>query len=107
MVPMATYYRPFEPGLNLDFDTGTAAGGWLCLGVAMPAIIHCRYTYTKGSTPLTAAAQGPSLNAPEAFEVVAQGDADGDGVYATYSIVGTVGPNGDITLVPYEANPQE
>ena len=108
MIPAKTYYVPYSTGLGLDFDTGTATTGWLCLGVPTPEIIHCRYRFTKGSNPVSQPLGAPPINDAEGFEISAQGDTDGDGVLATFAILGSINANNELVLVPmYENNPEE
>lgn len=107
-IPAKTYYVPYSAGLGFDFDTGNATTGWICLDVPMPEVIHCQYHYTKGSDPITQSLGGQILNNPEDFEVVAQGDADGNGVLYTYSILGHINADGDLNLInPFIKNPNE
>ncbi len=85
--PAQTYYRPVT-GQGTDFETGDSDSGWLCLGYTTPKVVHCKYSYTRGSAPLTVAAGGQGISDPQSFEVAAQGDKDGDGNLATFTIIG-------------------
>lgn len=105
--PGATYYVPYTMiGTGMDFDTGNADVGWLCLGFVPPKRIHCRYSYTKGIAPKTEEFCGPEAGVtdPQSFEIVAEGDKDGDGNYATFVIVGDYNLNagGVIKLRPIQ-----
>jgi hypothetical protein len=99
-VPHDVYYMP-GAAEGMDFHTGDATLGWKCLGVAMPQVIHCQYSYTKGASPRTAAAGGPhEVSAPESFEVAAEGDSDGDAATGILAITGQLDASGDFTLYP-------
>lgn len=98
--PAGNYYRPcLQPGV--DFQTGDSTTGWICLAFDMPSPIHCRYTYTQGSSPLTAARGGPDpVSGPESFEVSAEGDDDGDNVTSAFAITGQLDASGEMVLSP-------
>lgn len=96
--PAQTYYVPVT-GSGTDFDTGSSDVGWLCLGVTMPHIVHCQFSYTRGGSPITKSLGGPEVTGPNSFEVVAQGDRDGDGILATFAILGDPDAGGGNKLV--------
>ena len=105
--PPGVSYSPI-PGAGSDFQTGTDLHGWLCLDVAMPTPIHCRYSYTLGSAPVSAYAAGPTVNGPQDFEVAAEGDADADTNISVFSIRGVVDSMGELVLQPlFQHQPDE
>jgi hypothetical protein len=107
-IPPATYYVPgSQPGV--DFHTGDSQVGWKCLDVTKPALVHCKYSYTRGASPIATLHGAPvTATSPDDFEVAAEGDADGDGLPSAYSIVGNLGPDGEIVLQPmFVFQPQE
>lgn len=107
-VPAAKYYVPCSQ-FATDFHTGDVDTGWICLGISMPETIHCRYTYTKGSSPVTVAHGGPNgVNGAESFEVAAEGDQNGDGITSAFTITGQVNAGGQLVISPMFADkPQE
>jgi hypothetical protein len=90
-----------------DFQTGDGTFGWKCLGFALSGGIHCRFTFQQGKGPGFAAG-GPDPG-PGGFEVSAQGDDDGDGIFSTFSIAGTLDPQtGSFTASPlFQHDPAE
>jgi len=86
-IPAGTKYQPGTGGV--DFDTGDAITGWKCLKFSMTQAIYYRYTYTKGSSPVTSSHSGsPTVNAAESFEAAAEGDLDGDAAPSAFALVG-------------------
>lgn len=105
--PPGVWYWP-SSNVNGDFQTGTDLHGWLCLDVAMPTPIHCRYSYTLGSAPVSAYAAGPTVDGPQDFEVAAEGDADADTNTSVFSIRGVVDSTGELVLQPlFQHQPDE
>lgn len=85
--PAGVKYQPGTGGT--DFDTGDAVTGWKCLKFSMTQAIYYKYTYTKGSSPLSSAkALTPTVATPESFEAAAEGDLDGDAATSGFAIVG-------------------
>lgn len=80
----------YQPGTgSVDFDTGDSITGWKCLKFSMTQAIYYKYSYTKGSSPLTSAKGGtPTVSAPESFEAGAEGDLDGDAATSAFAVVG-------------------
>jgi type IV pilus assembly protein PilA len=86
-VPAGVKYQPGTGGV--DFDTGDSISGWKCLKFSMTQAIYYRYTYTKGSSPLSSAkGLTPTVAAAESFEAGAEGDLDGDATTSAFAIVG-------------------
>jgi hypothetical protein len=108
-IPPPRCYQPSHSP-NADFNVGQQDSGWLCLGVgpALSKPIHCSYQYHAGSDYLAPALGGPDPG-PMGFEVTAQGDGDGDGVFSTFAIAATFDPTtGQFSLSPiFEHNPDE
>ncbi|MEZ4298268.1 MAG: prepilin-type N-terminal cleavage/methylation domain-containing protein [Polyangiaceae bacterium] len=85
--PAGVKYQPGTGGV--DFDTGDSITGWKCLKFSMTQAIYYKYSYTKGSSPLTSAKGGsPTVSAVESFEAGAEGDLDGDASTSAFAIVG-------------------
>lgn len=99
--PAQTYYVPIV-STGSDFDTGDPDNGWICIAANMPVLVHCRFSYTKGGSPITDALGGPGVAGPNSFEVVAEGDKDGNGKFATFAILGDTesGGGGKALLSP-------
>jgi len=96
-VPAGTKYQPGSG--SVDFDTGTAIDGWKCLKFSMTQAIYYKYTYVKGSSPLTSAKGGsPTVSAPESFEAGAEGDLDGDATTSAFAIVGQADASNEMRL---------
>jgi len=72
--------------------------GWACLRFSMQEPQYFQYTY---SVPGSLTAQGGS------FSAIANGDLDGDGNPSTFSLTGTLSPDGDETVVLMEPSIQE
>lgn len=87
-VPVGTKYQPGS-GNGVDFDSGDSVTGWKCLKFSMTQAVYYKYTYTKGSSPLTTAKGGsPTVSAAESFEAGAEGDLDGDAATSAFALVG-------------------
>lgn len=85
--PAGVKYQPGTGGV--DFDTGDSVTGWKCLRFSMTQAVYYKYTYTKGSSPLSSAkGSTATVSAPESFEAGAEGDLDGDAVTSVFAIVG-------------------
>src|SRR5690349_1525220 len=85
--PTGVKYQPATGGA--DFDTGDAITGWKCLRFSMTQAIYYKYSYTKGSTPVTTGKpNAPTATGTESFEAAAEGDLDGDGTFSSFTIVG-------------------
>jgi len=81
-------------GAGVDFDTGTADGGWRCLGFSISTPTYYQYHYNQGSGYLM-----PSLGtSPDGFEAAAVGDIDADGVASKFARHGEVSPGGQLVL---------
>jgi hypothetical protein len=108
--PGVCYQPAYRNTAPEDFFTGDATVGWICLGVpqALTNPIHCRYSYHAGSGYIGPAAGGPDPGLM-GFEVSAEGDYDGNGVYSLFTIAGTFDPaQGAITLSPlFQHDPLE
>jgi len=88
VVPLGTKYQPGS-GNGVDFDSGDSVSGWKCLKFSMTQAVYYKYTYTKGSSPLTSAKGGsPVVAAAESFEAAAEGDLDGDAATSAFALVG-------------------
>lgn len=100
VTPAGTYYMPCT-GPGTDFQTGDSENGWVCLQVELPGPLHCRYAYTKGASPVTAASGGPDVvSTPESFEVSAEGDDDGDSITSAFAITGELQADGTMAIHP-------
>lgn len=100
IVPGGTYYVPGS-AIGQDFAAGDDEAGWACLGLPAPPLIHCRYSYNRGSSPVASMLGAVSTaGGPDDFEVAAAGDADGNGLLSAYSIVGKVDSSGQMVLQP-------
>jgi type IV pilus assembly protein PilA len=87
VIPAGTKYQPGTGGV--DFDTGDAITGWKCLKFSMTQAVYYKYSYTKGSSPVTDSHGGtPSVSAAESFEAAAEGDLDGDAAPSAFTLVG-------------------
>lgn len=85
--PAGVKYQPGTGGV--DFDTGDAVTGWKCLRFSMTQAIYYKYSYTKGTSPLSSArGSTATVSAPESFEAAAEGDLDGDTATSVFAIVG-------------------
>lgn len=86
-VPAGVKYQPGTGGV--DFDTGSAIDGWKCLKFSMTQAHYYKYSYTKGSSPISSAkGSTATVSAAESFEAAAEGDLDGDTVTSAFAIVG-------------------
>lgn len=86
-IPAGIKYQPGTGGV--DFDTGTAIAGWKCLKFSMTQAIYYRYSYTKGSSPVSGAIpNAPTVATQESFEAAAEGDLDGDATPSRFAMVG-------------------
>jgi len=96
--------KKYQPSLasQQDFNTGDAVTGWVCMGFTYTSPIHCQYRYTAlGVGNYVGWTVGGPIPGPEGFEVAVQGDSDGDYIYSTYTITGTVDPTTkQIVLTP-------
>jgi type IV pilus assembly protein PilA len=87
-IPVGIKYQP-GMGNGVDFDSGDAVIGWKCLKFSMTQAIYYRYSYTKGSSPVSSAHSAPAtVSAAESFEAAAEGDLDGDGAPSAFTLVG-------------------
>ena len=87
IIPKGTKYQPGTG--TVDFDTGDSVNGWKCLKFSMTQAIYYKYSYTKGSSPVTSGHSGsPTVNAAESFEAAAEGDLDGDNSPSAFALVG-------------------
>jgi type IV pilus assembly protein PilA len=87
-VPAGVKYQP-GTGNNVDFDTGDAVQGWKCLRFSMTQAVYYKYSYNKGSSPLSSAkGSTATVSAAESFEAGAEGDLDGDATTSGFAIVG-------------------
>jgi type IV pilus assembly protein PilA len=85
--PPGTKYQPGTGGV--DFDTGDSVTGWKCLKFSMTQAIYYKYTYSKGTTPVTTGKpNAPTATGLESFEAAAEGDLDGDNTFSAFTIVG-------------------
>ncbi|MEZ4298290.1 MAG: prepilin-type N-terminal cleavage/methylation domain-containing protein [Polyangiaceae bacterium] len=85
--PAGVKYQPGTGGV--DFDSGDLISGWKCLRFSMTQAVYYKYSYTKGSSPLTSAKGGsPTVSATESFEAGAEGDLDGDTSTSAFAMVG-------------------
>lgn len=96
VVPAGVKYQPGRGGV--DFDTGDATTGWKCLKFAMTMPMYYQYSYTKGSSPISAARGGPTVSGAESFEAAAQGDLDGDHETSAFTIVGQTDAAGELRV---------
>ena len=96
-VPVGT---KFQPGVGADgFDTGDATTGWKCLKFSMTQAVYYKYTYIKGSSPLTTAKGGTTtVTAAESFEAGAEGDLDGDTNTSAFALVGQVDASNEMRV---------
>lgn len=86
-IPKGTKYQPGTG--TVDFDTGDSITGWKCLKFSMTQAIYYKYSYTKGSSPVTSSHAGsPTVSAAESFEAAAEGDLDGDASPSAFALVG-------------------
>jgi len=87
-VPAGVKYQP-NTAANTDFDTGDSITGWKCLRFSLTQAIYYRYSYTKGSAPVSAGKpNAPTVPAGESFEAAAEGDLDGDNALSAFTLVG-------------------
>jgi len=87
-IPPGTKYQPSNaPGT--DFHTGNQTQGWICLGYTMSTPIYYQYSYKKAGNYASPALGGPDPGS-EGFEVLGQGDLDGDGIISTFARTGTI-----------------
>ncbi|MBK8257725.1 MAG: hypothetical protein IPK82_34285 [Polyangiaceae bacterium] len=100
VVPSGSYYVPWVAD-GMDFQTGDENNGWQCLQITMPETIHCQYSFTKGTSPVTSGHGGfPLAIYAESFEVAAEGDDDGDGIRSGFAIVANPDPSGQFIVEP-------
>jgi type IV pilus assembly protein PilA len=96
-IPAGVKYQPGTGGV--DFDTGDEATGWKCLRFAMTTPIYYKYSYTKGSSPVTLGKpNAPKVGGAESFEAAAEGDLDGDVATSTFAIVGQESAPGEMRI---------
>lgn len=88
VIPLGTKYQP-GTGNGVDFDSGSATAGWKCLKFSMTQAIYYRYSYTKGSSPVSGQiTNAPTVSGTEVFEAAAEGDLDGDATPSRFALVG-------------------
>lgn len=77
-----------------DFHAGTTTDGWKCLGFTLDSPQYYMYSYTSP--------------AATSFNVIAQGDLDGDSALSSFRRDGVI-RNGEVVLSPalIEVNPDE
>lgn len=86
------YMPSMSPGL--DYQSGNATEGWMCLKFNMGMPQYYQYHYHRGSGYVA-----PSVApGPKGFEAAAKGDLNGDGVMSTFARTGQITPAGDIRL---------
>ena len=77
-----------------DFNTGDNLNGWKCLKFQLSEPTYFSYFYEKGGTTKSGGASGANA---QGFEISAQGDLDGNGVYSTFARGATV-RNGTVVI---------
>jgi type IV pilus assembly protein PilA len=98
VIPPGNKYQP-GTGQGNDFDTGDAVTGWKCLKFSMTQAIYYKYSYTKGSSPVTSAhSLTPTVAAAESFEAAAEGDLNNNGVFSAFTLVGQVDAANEMRL---------
>src|SRR5262249_22800198 len=76
--PSAKKYQP-NTADNNDFNLGDNLNGWKCLKFQLSEAIYFAYLYQKGAGVVAGSQAGAN-----GFEVSAQGDLDGNGVFSTF-----------------------
>ncbi|WP_437494454.1 type II secretion system protein [Sorangium sp. So ce1014] len=85
--------RKYQPSATsgVDFLSGSAVGGWQCLGFSISQPIYFQYSYQVGSGYVSEGLPGaPIPSGSAAFEAGARGDLDGDGPPCTLVRTGEV-----------------
>lgn len=89
-IPQNRKYQPSQAD-GSDFKTGDGRNGWTCLNhytISNP--IYYQYRYTALPDALISPGLGNVAPLNPGFEVLAQGDLDGDGNPSTFARVGQV-----------------
>jgi len=95
-VPKAQKYQSSGAD-GADFHTGDGATGWKCLGFSLDAPQYYQYQYTTNSST-------------GGFDVVANGDLNGDGAkFSTFTRSASISATGELKMSPaiLEVNPDE
>jgi type IV pilus assembly protein PilA len=72
---------------GVDFQTGSADGGWRCLSFSVSQPMHYQLHYNAGGNYQVPAASAEPVNG---FEAAAIGDLDADGTVAKFGLAGRV-----------------
>jgi len=93
-VPAAQKYQSSSTD-GADFHTGDTNNGWKCLGFSLDAPQYYQYQYTKNSST-------------GGFDVVANGDLNGNAILSTFTRSATI-TSGELKMSPsiLEVNPDE
>jgi type IV pilus assembly protein PilA len=98
VIPSGKKYQP-DLRAGADFDTGDARTGWKCLKFSMTQPFYYKYSYTKGSSPITSSHGGsPTVAGGESFEAAAEGDLDGDHSPSAFALSGRTDASNELLL---------
>lgn len=78
--PAGKKYQP-STAVGADFKSGSTTHGWQCLRFIMTEPIHFSYMYERGAGKY-ASSSGATA---QGFEVSAEGDLNGNGVYSVFA----------------------